>query len=165
MEMASHRFGGAVVNGWLLLRQRHVGGACGHRPVGALPARPQEAVGHDGEQRQDGHCQDDAQRGGPWGAESEVNSCTWRRHAAAAAEWTKFRWLTRWIRLKTTPTAVSLVAGIVDQSLNFQVPVESKSFYKILDSSLLSRFRSISRLPLLSKILEKVVLMCVSAWI
>lgn len=62
--MMSHRFGGAVVNERVLLRQRHMGGACGHGPVGAVSPGLQEAVGQDGQQSQDGHQQDHSQRYG-----------------------------------------------------------------------------------------------------
>ena len=73
--MTSYRFSGAVVNECVLFRQRHVGGACGDRPMGALPPVLQEAVGQDGQQSQDGHRQNHSQRYGAWGAESEVTFC------------------------------------------------------------------------------------------
>lgn len=60
--MMSYGFGGAVVNKGVLFGQRHVGGACGDRPVGAPPPGPQEAVREDGQHSQDGHGQKDRQR-------------------------------------------------------------------------------------------------------
>lgn len=53
--MTSYGFGGAVVNQRVLLRQRHVGGACGDGPMGALLPGLEEAVGEDRQQSQDGH--------------------------------------------------------------------------------------------------------------
>lgn len=55
--MTSYGFGGAVVNQRVLLRQRHVGGACGDGPMGAFLPGLEEAVGEDGQQSQDGHRQ------------------------------------------------------------------------------------------------------------
>lgn len=62
--VTSRRLGGAVVDERVLLRQRHVGGA--RRPAGGLPAPPQEAVPHDGQQGQDAHRQNHSQSDGAW---------------------------------------------------------------------------------------------------
>ena len=61
MVMMSYWFGGAVVHERVLLRQRHVGGACGNGPMGALLPGLEEAVGEDRQQSQDGHRQEDSQ--------------------------------------------------------------------------------------------------------
>lgn len=52
-----------------------MGGACVDGPVCAPLAGPQEAVGQDGQQRQDGHRQDHGERDGTCGEDSEVMSC------------------------------------------------------------------------------------------
>lgn len=69
---SSYGLGGAVVHRGVLVRQGLVGGACGHRPMGALLPGPQEAVGEDGQQRQDGHRQQHRQRDLPWGERGGV---------------------------------------------------------------------------------------------
>lgn len=66
-RLTSHGLGGAVINRRLLLGQCFVGGARVDGPVCAPLAGPQEAVGQDGQQRQDGHRQDHGERDGTCG--------------------------------------------------------------------------------------------------
>lgn len=72
--MTSYRFGGAVVNKRVLLRQRHVSRTSGDGLMGPSSPSPQEAVGHDGQQSQDGHRQNHSQGYVSWGGDSEVIS-------------------------------------------------------------------------------------------
>lgn len=58
---SSYGLGGVVIHRGILVRHSFMGRACGHWPMGALLLGPQEAIGEDGQQRQDGHCQQHSQ--------------------------------------------------------------------------------------------------------